>query len=249
MTPTRTIAAALAALLLTTTGACSDDGLGPDDRVDITDDIALIAADATDEDLGLMGDMVPGGPGGSFGDRTFTRSRTYFDVAGEVMEAYDPLLTASIVTEMETSGDVTRGDLTLSIERTRLTTVSGLAGEETERVFDGTGSDARTRVRTSATGDERSFEFSGTLVVEGVVRAVDREARPWPLSGTITRTMDVTILNGPNGDETRSTVVTVTFDGTRFATMTVDGEVFEIDLAERGRDRMRRGHTGGSGGR
>jgi len=250
MKRTRTITMAAAVLALAATTACSDDALGPDDQIDITDDIALIAADATDEDLGLMAGMVPSGPGsgfGGFGDRTVTRSRTFFDADGAEMDAYDPLLTASIVTEMETSGDVSRGDLTLSIERSRLTTVSGLEGEETERTFDGTGTDSRTRVVTSDALGSRSFEFSGTLVIDGVVRAVDRENRPWPLAGTITRTMDITIVNGPNGDETRSTVVTVTFNGTQFATMTVDGETFEVDLAERGRDRMRR-HRGGPGG-
>lgn len=246
----RTITAVATAAALVATTACSDDSVGPDDRIDVTTDIALIAADATDEDLGLMGGMVPSGPGGrlgGFGDRTVTRSRTFFDGSGSEMDAYDPLLTASIVTEMETSGDVSRGGLSLSIERTRTMTVSGLEGEETERTFDGLGTDVRTRVVTSSTRGERSFEMSGSLVVDGVVRAVDRESRPWPLSGTITRTMDMTILNGPNGDETRSSVVTVTFDGTQFATMTVDGEAFEVDLADRGRDRMRR-HRGGQGG-
>lgn len=244
----RTITTAAAVLALAgTTSACSDDSLGPDDQIDITDDIALIAADATDEDLGLMGAMMPSGPGGGFGERTVTRSRTFFDTDGVEMAAYDPLLTASIVTEMETSGDVSRGDLTLSIDRSRTMTVSGLAGEETERTFDGTGTDSRTRVVTSDALGDRSFELSGSLVIDGVVRAVDRESRPWPLSGTITRTMDITILNGPNGDETRSSVVTITFNGTQFATMTVDGETFEVDLAQRGRDRMRR-HRGGPGG-
>ena len=248
MTWTRTITMAAAALVLAGTAACSGEGLGPDARIDIIEDIALITADATDEDLEVMAGMVPGGAGGGVGERTLTRSRTFFDVDGEEMEAYDPLLTASVLTEMETRGDVSRGDLTLSIDRTRVTSVSGLEGEESERIFDGTGTDSRTRVLTSEALGNRSFEFSGTLVVDGVVRPVDRDARPWPLSGTITRTVDVTIVNGPNGDQTRSAVVAVTFDGTRFATMTVNDEVFEIDLARRGRDRIRRGHTGNSGG-
>ncbi len=45
--------------------------------------------------------------------------------------------------------------------------------------------------------------------------------------------MTVVIVNGPNGDETRTRHVVITFNGTQFATMTVDGESFEVDLSTR----------------
>jgi hypothetical protein len=56
---------------------------------------------------------------------------------------------------------------------------------------------------------------------------------PWPLSGTITRHWVITITNGPNGDATRERTVVVTFNGTQFATITVNGETSELDLGTR----------------
>ena len=70
---------------------------------------------------------------------------------------------------------------------------------------------------------------------------VPREDNPYPLSGTITRDMTAVIVNGPNGDETRTRHVIITFNGTQFPTMTVNGELFEVDLSTReGRHPLRR---------
>lgn len=57
-----------------------------------------------------------------------------------------------------------------------------------------------------------------------------------------TRTMKVTVVNGPNGDVTRDVRVVVTFDGDNTATAVVNGETYEIDLdARQGGHPLRRG--------
>jgi hypothetical protein len=66
---------------------------------------------------------------------------------------------------------------------------------------------------------------------------VPRAENPWPLSGTITRVITVVITNGPNGDVTHERTVVITFNGTQFVTLTVNGEEFELDLAARLSDR------------
>jgi hypothetical protein len=70
---------------------------------------------------------------------------------------------------------------------------------------------------------------------------VPRTDDAWPLSGTITREVTIVVVNGPDGDVTKSRTVVITFNGTNLATMTVDGETFEIDLSTRsGRHPFRR---------
>ena len=60
---------------------------------------------------------------------------------------------------------------------------------------------------------------------------------PWPLSGTITRSNTVVITNGPDGDVNHERTVVITFNGTQFVTLTVNGEESELDLAARKSDR------------
>jgi len=92
--------------------------------------------------------------------------------------------------------------------------------------------------------------MSSSSVIADVVRAVPKEENDpfvprekilYPLSGTITRDVTVVILNGRNGDKTRTKNVVITFNGTQFVTMTVDGEPREVDLsAKKGRNPIRR---------
>jgi hypothetical protein len=75
--------------------------------------------------------------------------------------------------------------------------------------------------------------MSGTAVIDNVVHPVPRTDDAWPLSGTITREVTINVVNGPNGDVTRTRTVVITFNGTNLPIMTVDGEAFEIDLSTR----------------
>ncbi len=75
--------------------------------------------------------------------------------------------------------------------------------------------------------------MSMTSVIEDVVHPVPRAEDAWPLSGTVTREVTINIVNGPDGDVTKSRTVVIVFNGTNLPTMTVDGESFEIDLSTR----------------
>jgi hypothetical protein len=88
---------------------------------------------------------------------------------------------------------------------------------------------------------DRQYEMSSTSLVEDVVHGVPRLENPWPLSGTITRTVHVEILSGDEAIVKDKTVV-IKFDGDQYVTMTVDGEDFELDLAERHAHRRDRIH-------
>jgi hypothetical protein len=247
--------AMIAALILV---GCDDAGTTLDaDLGDLDLAVATVAAEATLDDVESMtiesvGLLAPGlagiqGPQGKLApgdDLERSRVVTFYDEGGAVMDEFDPLLTERVEIDVDIEGSLERPMWTGQVERHRDIIVSGLLGDETERTWNGTGSDEHSAVRVLDEGDmERSFE--GQATIEDVVVAVPRSENPWPISGTITRHVEVTVVNGPQGDLTRERTVVVTFDGTQYPTMTVNGEEFEIDLADRQGHRPRRRGPGG----
>lgn len=236
----------LVALSVIALAACSDTA-GPDGTDSqleslLTLDVAMVSADALIEDLAELQLAFGGGLGGAFAaplDRV--RTVTYYDADGNEQEAYDEVTTASVHILSEISGEMARESWSGTISRTRDITVTGLEGDEASRTANGTGSSAVFRSSHSDENGDRSYDMSGTSVITDIVQSVPREENSYPLSGTITRDMTVVIVNGPDGDETRTRHVVITFNGTQFATMTVDGESFEVDLSTRsGRHPFRR---------
>ena len=229
-------------------------------------DMAIVAADATLEDLGTWGlpfgfhgarsvgaAAVPGQPGGRHGvgrPLAGTRSRTFYDANGVEQESYDAETTASIHFESEVSGDVERDNWSATIYRLRDMTISGMAGEETHRTWNGTGEEDISRSRTvDDDGTVRTSHMSGSFTYSDVVVPVPGSDPRYPVSGTITRSMTASIVNGPNGDETRVAEITITFDGDETATIVVNGEEREIDLTTReGRSPFGRRGGGNRGG-
>ena len=229
------------ALLSTLALAACNDANGPSELDQaIDEDVAAVAADAVLEDLQQMYVSLgfQAASGASFDvPRDFSRTVSFFDAAGNQQDAYDPLTTASIHMLIEMSGTVERDGWVATIARSRDVTVSGLEGEETERTWNGTSSADVTRSQHTDENGTRTYDMSGVGTIEDVVRGVPREDNPWPLSGTITRLITVVITNGPDGDVTHERTVVVTFNGTQFATLTVNGEEFELDLAALQSDR------------
>lgn len=244
-------AAGLATLLAL--GACGDGSTGPAaDESILDDDIALLAADAVQEDLLAMSTTFPAvgldvSASSVLQEYSVSRTVQFFDAQGNEQPAYDALTTDSIHTLLTVAGTVSRDGFEWSMERSRDMSVTGLAGEETERTWNGTGSDDRSRARVVDPDQTRTYDLTGTLLVENVVRGVPRIEHPWPLSGTITRNLTIEIVNGPDGDETITRTVIVTFNGTQYVTMTVNGEEYEVDLAALGREKVHRRHAGGEG--
>ncbi len=235
-------------------GACAEKGTGPE-LLDpaLTLNAAIVAADATLEDitlarapfafvhgglgLGPGGGLGPAGrPGGAMGiggALSGTRSVTFYDAAGNVQNAYDSLTTASIHVVVDIAGEVARGVWTGTVKRTRDMTVTGLAGAETTRTFNGIGTEDVQRSRTLYDGTESTYDMEGSFTQKDVVVPVPGSASKYPLSGTVTRKMKVKVVNGPNGDVDQDVTVVVTFDGDNTATAVVNGETYQIDLDAR----------------
>ena len=154
---------------------------------------------------------------------------TFMDAGGGVqLNGYDEQTTASINVVSSTSGsfDGMRG--ARAIDRVRDMTASGLEGEESTRIWNGTS--AGTSSHTFASGD-----FAGVPLVrtsssktEEVVIPHPKDDDSWPLSGTITSEMTVT-----GGERAGTYLATVTFDGTQFASVVINGEEITVDLTKR----------------
>ncbi len=258
------VGAGLAAGVALTLGACAD-ATGPDAlNEDILNDVALVAADATLEDLALVGASFSfglqavggagGGPGmlgghmGIGGSFSGTRSVTFIGTDGKEQTGYDPIKTAEMHVEMEFAGERARENWSATIARTRSMVISGLAGENATRQLDGSGTEDVTRSHHLDDGSDRSYDMSGDFNYDGVVVPIPGSEPRWPLEGTITRNMHVTIVNGPDGDVEKDVVVVITFDGDETATAVVNGEAVEIDLSTREGRRPLKGRLGGNKG-
>ncbi len=190
------------------------------------------------------GDWRPGLTGCTFASGSFTcpstnhnglavvRAITFLDSGGATESAFDALLTASIHVVADVSGDRTHGAWTATVARHRDFTISGLAGTETSRTVNGTGSETVSSSRVTASSETRSYTLTGSGTATNVVMPV-RSAdggNGWPTSGTITRTFTVTVTSGPNTGKTTTRTVTITFNGTSTPTGSVNGTPFTIDL-------------------
>ena len=177
-----------------------------------------------------------------FGGLAGTTRITFFDEAETVQDAYDEALTASIHIQSEMEGTVDRDRFTGFMSRSRDLVVTGLLGEETVRIWNGTteGTSTRTHTAGELAGEEISTTSYSTI--EGLTLPLpENETGPFPLSGVIATEMTTT--GGPReGDHS----VVITFDGSQFATITVDGDEMTVDLLARrgGRHGMHPRHHG-----
>jgi hypothetical protein len=211
-------------------------------------DVVQVAGDAAAEDVELMG-----GPGGLLGfgfaaapegpihghfrcegrtreGLTVTRSCTFKDASGNVQAEYDPLTTAEAQIQVAIEGAISREMWEAEVERTRNLTVTGLAGEETRRTWNGTGSGSVSRSRHREGGETRTYDLTYQTTIVNVVVPVPRTEDSWPISGTITRNARATITGGPADGRVVERVVVITFNGTRFVPVTVNGKSFTFDL-------------------
>ncbi len=164
---------------------------------------------------------------------TVTRTITLFDATGATQSEYDSLTTASIHVVADLAGDVTRGPWAATVARHRDFTITGLAGTETTRTANGTGNETVSKSRVTQNDSTRSYDITGSSLIHDVVfpvRASDGD-NGWPLSGTITRNLTITLTSGPHAGRTTTRTVVITFNGDSAPTGTVDGTSFTMNLA------------------
>ena len=164
---------------------------------------------------------------------TFTREVTFLDAEGiPQADGYDAATTDGIHMVMNSSGTMERSFWTATIERGRDMEIVGLLS--TTHTMNGTGSGTIYRSGNPQEGLEKTFDMSSSATWTNVVHFLPITEFPYPQSGNVARHIVVTVTENGVAIESRDFETLITFNGTQFVTMLVDGEVFEIDLAERG---------------
>jgi hypothetical protein len=175
---------------------------------------------------------------------TVTHEVQFFDADGNPQDAFDDA-TVKVTFDMTMSGtgmpphgrfgrgfrggELGISEVSASVERERHL-VALIEGDQVR--WNGTTSSA----------SEHSFVVDGSTwgrsmtsesTITDVVMPYPRESDSWPLSGTVTSHLSFTGA-GPDGNRAGEVDAVVQFDGTQFATVTVNGETVTIDLSQRG---------------
>ena len=241
--------------------ACNSDSTSPDRTTSslLDRDVAVVAAEAAGEDLDLMTDpgMVSLGPslataagdfhtfGCAYNSQTqrvecppferhgltIIRSFQFKDASGQVQQVYDAVTTASANFQSSVEGNISWEWWSGDVKRHRDFTATGLAGNETQRTWNGTGDGQVSHSRHSDNGETRTYDMTYDTQVQNVVVPFPRTA--WPLSGSIARHVVVKIVGGPHDGETRDRTTVVTFNGTELVPIQVNGKTYTLDLKTR----------------
>ena len=244
---------AAAALALGGCGKSSNvTGLSPGQQT--ADDVAVqVGASASTDNGGLMTEVdgttasVPTSaqPATPYRvaatDTTFTRgpftitlARTFYDASNTALPQWDPSAVRAVVNSW-LRGTVTGLQYQATVGRTGTLNVNGLAAAVDTLVFDGTATDTTDAQYTSLDGARTvDVHVLATRVLAAVRLLKNRSANPWPLSGTATWNLAVDKLaGGPQGtiQAHYNAVVVMTFNGTRYADVTVNGAYhYKLDL-------------------
>ncbi|MGD8361721.1 MAG: hypothetical protein PVJ04_09840 [Gemmatimonadota bacterium] len=175
---------------------------------------------------------------------TFTREVTFYDQNGDVQEeGFDPTATDAIHLVVNAEGSRERSFWSASMTRSRDMMLSELLSDAHH--LNGEGHSVVYRSGNPQDGGEMTFDMVVDIAWNDVVHIQPREEHPYPESGTISRDIYVEVTRDGEVVGGRDVTAVVTFNGTQYVTMDVDGEQFEIDLAEREVTRR----WGGMGGR
>ena len=170
------------------------------------------------------------------GPFTASRSYAYLDATGKGQRAYSATTTSAANFKWSLAGTITKERWSGSMSRDRDITISGMLGANSSVTVNGTGAAERQRtkfLRDSAgpNGLTREYNLESSLTIVNVVTPAIRLPDAWPASGTITRSYKVTRTDATNGTTVTTRNSVVTFNGTQFADLVVNGKAFTLDLA------------------
>ena len=240
--PYSRLAAGTLAGTLLALAACSDGtttGPSTQDAARLNADVAITTGSAIASDLAVWGGneaAVAGGfagagapsagtcsrdgnvttcTGGREGTLQVTRTVSFFDAAGVAQTQYNASTTARINFGVQVSGSTSGDQFTSTVQRARTQSVTGLAGAETQRTWNGNGSGTTTSTFTAAAGT-RTVSLVESDTTTNVVWVVAPTRSAYPASGRVVRRLNATTtLSGDRtGSFTATRRVQVDFNGT-----------------------------------
>jgi len=242
------VAAGLACL-----AACSDTGTGADASItaEMRADVAAATGAALATDVEGMSRSSATGSGSLFafagapatagctfnlgtfvclntlGSLDGTANLTFKDGSGTAQDSYDASATASVDIATDVSGSVSHGNFEITYSRTASFTVSGLAGDETERTWNGT---ATTTVSSSLFNGNHGYTMDASTDFNGVIVPTGGSEPRWPTSGTATTQVDFEVTGGPHAGTTGTLTATITFNGTGQVPLRIGTTEFTLNL-------------------
>ena len=152
---------------------------------------------------------------------TITRSVALYDALGAVQSAWDTATTDKVNIQKSVSGTTVRwnGD-TAVVSHASDRTIAGLLASSTQRILDGTSAGTETLTGTDTAGTFTATRTVGdTLVGVTLPKRVGRGV--YPLAGSITRSMAVSVTYAGSTTLTRSRREVLTFDGSAIASLVI----------------------------
>jgi len=153
---------------------------------------------------------------------TVNVSFAFKDADGDAQPAFDTITTNSVNVRTAVSGTISKrhGQVTSTVSHASDRTVTGLAAGSTERVVNGT---SRAEEVTTGTRDSVAFtatRLAGDTTTDVTIPIVDGKPT-FPASGTVVRSMKISIT--PEGGETvtHTRREVVTYDGSDVAKVTI----------------------------
>ncbi len=246
--------AILVAAVAVLAAACSDDSTGsnPTITAEMRADVAAAAGETIATDVESMsrteatassslfafaGDFSPTGCtlslgsfvcASTFGNLDGEATLTFRDASGGAQTDYDANATASIDVDTDISGSVSRSGFSLEFNRTGSFTVTGLAGTEASRTWNGNTS---TTVDASTFGGSRTYDLMSTGTVSAVVVPASGSDPRWPTSGSATTQVQFTATSGDDMGTTGTLTATVTFNGTGTVPLMIGSHEYTLNLA------------------
>jgi hypothetical protein len=155
------------------------------------------------------------------GGLTVERSFSFQDRAGATQTAFDSLTTNTINARVRITGTVTRRDsVTSTVEHTSDRTVSGLAAGSPQRTVNGASAGRESTSGRNAQGAFTALRIMGDTT-KNVIVPVESGKPAYPVSGTVTRSMQVTLTYAGQSPSASTRREVVTYDGSDTAKLVI----------------------------
>lgn len=150
-----------------------------------------------------------------------TRVSSYKNAAGQAQEKIDST-TNTIATTTTVKGTATRRDSSTSVvDETSSQTVTGLAKGSTQRTINGASAGSESTTGTSDQGAFTSKRLAGDTVTKVVIPVSTSSGPSYPTSGTVVRSISVTVTLSGQAATTHSRREVVTYDGSATAKVVI----------------------------
>ena len=194
------------------------------------------ASSATSAAAGVFGtSAAQGDTSFTAGGVSFFFSIAFFNAAGDELPGYDPTAVRIRITTIA-SGSVSEPGVSATVGHAAVLDITGIEPENEALTFNGTADDTLNASFTSPSEGDALTDFSWTSAVSyvDVVKLKDDSINPYPLSGVLNFAIHAIAAGVSQGNPVTieyNATAKVTFNGTAFPTVVIDGTyTYQLNL-------------------